>query len=194
MYAAIDFVEGIHVHLALVHLLAYARMDGKVFQTGGVQHAGEFPPFLFSFKAQAHFGRETYFWSSFHLLQQGGHACGVGQYAASAHQFCLHGGRASHVQIHFFIAMFLYCVGQAVELIRVRTDDLRNEVQPFVVLRKDVPDVLFSYATLLPSYERSIVGIHSTAMPCVNSPVFKIRVSLQRGKVYLHACILSMQR
>ena len=188
-HGIVHLIESIHVHLALVHLSAYAWVDGKVLEAGGVQHVGYILPLILALKTQSHLCRKADLRPSLHLFQQSGNAHGMWQYAASTHQLCLHGGRAAHIHVHLSVSQFLYCIRQAVELVRVRTDDLRYQVQSLVILRKDILDVLVAYASLLPSDEGRIIRIHTTAMSCMNPSVFKIRVSLQRGKVNLHACI-----
>lgn len=95
----------LHVHISLIHLLADAWMQGEMLERRLVEDGQYGLPLVVALESQSHLHGETDAGTLFHFAAEHLDTVGVGQNATAAHPFCLHGCRASHVDVYLLVAM-----------------------------------------------------------------------------------------
>lgn len=111
------------------------------------------------------------------------HFFGIGQHAAAIVAPGQHRKRTTQIDVRFLVSFFDEKGHYVLQLVRIRSNELGDEVQVRVVVRLNVTGIFPPDFSVLHAYERRVIGLYAAEYACMRPPVDGIGVALQRGEV-----------
>ena len=111
------------------------------------------------------------------------HFFGIGQHAGAIVAPGQHRKRTTQIDVRFPVSFFDEKGHYVLQLVRIRSNELGDEVQVRVVVRLNVTGIFPPDFSVLHAYERRVIGLYATENACMRPPVDGIGIALQRGEV-----------
>ena len=91
---------------------------------------------------------------------------------------------ASHIEIYRLVALCRHLIDEEDKLLHTLEDNLRDDIDPHIVLWVYIATVLGAYVASLDAHKGSIVAFYATYELAVYTAVYIIGMSLEWSEMY----------